>query len=101
MGPKKGRRVQIEVPTGSVPEFDLGDTAEEGGEGGKRKGGEDTETEGGNQDEGRRKETTHSPEGVAEKHARTNKSNTELDTCTAAGGEGAHLSRTHNKRRGT
>ena len=28
MGPKKGRRVRkIEVPTGSVPEFELGDTA--------------------------------------------------------------------------
>ena len=28
MGPKKGRRVsKIEVPTDSVPEFELGDTA--------------------------------------------------------------------------
>ena len=28
MGPKKGRRVRkIEVPTDSVPKFDLGDTA--------------------------------------------------------------------------
>ena len=38
---------KIEVPTDSVPEFELGDTAGEGGEGGKRKGGTGPDTEGG------------------------------------------------------
>ena len=37
MGHKKGRCVRKkEVPTDSIPEFELGDTAAEGGEGGKR-----------------------------------------------------------------
>ena len=36
----------------------------------------------------RREETTQSPEeGVAEKHARTNRSDTEMDTCTLGEGE--------------
>ena len=57
MGDKKDRRVRkIEVPTNSVTEFELGDcgrnTVEEGGEGGKSKGGRDTETEGGDHGEG-------------------------------------------------
>ena len=47
-----GRRMmKIEVTTNSVPEFELRDTgrysAQEGGEGGNRKGRRDIETEGG------------------------------------------------------
>ena len=42
MGPKKGRRVRkIEVPSDSVPQFELGDTVayiQEGGVGGKKNG---------------------------------------------------------------
>ena len=49
---------------------------EEGGQGGKRKGGRGTETEGGSQGE----QTTHSAEeGVAEKCAMPDRSETEMD----------------------
>ena len=54
MGPKKAREVRkIEVPTDSVPEFELGDTAaEKRGEWGKRRRGRGTETEGGGEEGG-------------------------------------------------
>ena len=64
MGPKKGRRVR---------------KMEERGEGG---GAREREEEAQQQrEEGTRKETTHSAEeGVAEKHARTVRSDTEMET---------------------
>ena len=44
----------------------------------------------------RREETTHSEEGVSEKHARTDKSGIEMDMCTEAGGE-AGTSQSHSR----
>ena len=54
MGPNEGRRVgKIEVPTDSVPEFELGHTGRSGaGEGGKRKVARGTAREGGSQEGG-------------------------------------------------
>ena len=50
--------------------------------------------------EARREETIHSAEeGVAEKHARTDRSDTDIDV--EAGGVGAHLNHTPDTRRGT
>ena len=48
-------------------------------------------------EEARREEATHSPdEEVAEKHARTEKSDTEMDTCTEFGGE-VSTSQSHSR----
>ena len=82
MGPKKGRRVRkIEVPTDSVLEFNLGDTAADIQW--RREEREATEREEKTQkqkEEARREEATHSlEEGLVEKRAKTDKSNTELD----------------------
>ena len=79
MGPKEGRRVRkIEVPTDTPTELDLGDTAA-----GIEK---------------QREETTHSAEeGMAEKHPRTDKSDTEMDT--EGGGEaGTSQSQSRHKK---
>ena len=58
---------------------------------GKRKGGRGTETEGGCQE----REKTHSAEqGVAEKHARTYRSDTEMDT---EGGQEVGRSQSHSR----
>ena len=68
---------------------------EEGGEGGNRKGGRGTETEGGGQEGGN---YTHSAEeGVSVKCERTDKSDTEMNTCTEGGLEVG----TFHTRRGT
>ena len=64
---------------------------EEGGEGGKRKEGRGTETEGGSQ-EGRNYKL--SKEGVAEKRARTDRSDTKMDT---EGGGEAGTSQSHSR----
>ena len=67
-----GRRVRkIDIPTDTPTEFELGDTAAEeekgGGQGGKRKGGRDTETDQGSQ------------KGVAKKRAKIDRNDTEMD----------------------
>ena len=86
MGPKKGRRLrEIEVPTESVPEFELGDTATYIQQRREEREAREREEEAQKQrkEEARREETHWQEEGVAEKRARTEKSNTE----TEAGGE--------------
>ena len=81
MGPK-GRRV-------GMIEFELNDMAADMHW--RREEREAREIEEGAQNQrekARREETTHSSEeGEAEKHARTNRSDTEMDTCTEGGGE--------------
>ena len=97
MGPKKGRRVRkIEVPTDSVPESELGDTVTEIHWSREERKAKEREEEAHKQrEEARREESTNSPEeGAAEKHARTDKSDTELDTYTEDGGE-AGTSQSH------
>ena len=85
MGPKDGRRVR---KSGSVPEFELGDTAadiqqrREEREAREREEKAQKQREEARREEARRK--LHLPEeGVAEKNARTDK----IDTETEAGGE--------------
>ena len=96
--PKKGRRLRsIEVPTDSVPEFDLVDyssryTVKEGGEE-ARKRDEKAQKQ---REEATREETTHSAvEEVSGKHARIDKSDTEMDMCTEGEGE-AGTSQSHS-----
>ena len=84
MDPKKGRRLR-KIPTDSFPEFELGDTAadiqwrrvereaREREEEAQKQRGEEARIE-----EAMREEAIHSQEqGAAEKHARTDKSDTE------------------------
>ena len=47
-------------------------------------------------EEARKEEAKHTEEGVAEKWAKTDKSDTELDTCTDGGGE-VGLSQLHSR----
>ena len=87
MSVKNGRRVRKEVPTDTHPEFELGNTAADiQGRRVEREAREREEEAQRPREEARREETTHSAEkGVAEKYARTDKSDTEMDT--EAGGE--------------
>ena len=89
MGLKKGRRVRIEVPTDSVPEFELGDTTDiqrrrEEGER-EEQAQRQREEEARSKEEARTEETYSPKEGVAEKQQQTKNSDTE----TEAGGEAA------------
>ena len=52
-------------------------------------------------EEARREKATHSAEGVAEKHARTDRSDTEMDNAQRVEERRAHLSRIQDSRRGT
>ena len=78
---------KIEVPTDSIPEFELGDMAadiqrrrEE------REARQRVEEAQKQREKAMREETTHSAEeGVAEGHVRTHKSNTEMNICTEGG----------------
>ena len=83
MGPKRGRRVRkTDVPMDTPTEFELVDTAtdiqrrrEE------RKARERDEEAQRQREEARREETAHSAdEGLAKKHARTDRNDTEMDT---------------------
>ena len=88
MGPKKGCRVRkIEVPIETPPEFELGDTVADVQQRREEREAREREEEAQKQrEEARREETTHSAEGgVAEKRARTARSDTEMDR--EAGGE--------------
>ena len=91
MGPKKGRRVRkIEVPTDSVPEFELGDTAadiqwrRQEGEAREREEAHQQREEEARSEEGRVGESDWQEEGVAEKRPRTERSDIETE---AAGEE--------------
>ena len=83
MGHKKGRRVRkIEVPTDTPPEFKLGYMVADIQQRREEREATEREEEAQKQrEEARREETTHAPEErVSENHARTDNSNTEMDT---------------------
>ena len=85
MGPKNDRRRvrKIKVPTDTPTEFELGDTAADTHrreEGEQKERGRKRHRNRGRQ-KARRQETTYlAEEGVAEKHAKTDRSDTEMDT---------------------
>ena len=88
---------KIKFPHRAPTDFELGGTAADiqrrGG--GEREGGRGTKQ----RKEASRKENTHSAEkGVAEKRARTNKSDTKMDT---EGGGEKGTSQSHSKHKGT
>ena len=102
MGPKKGRRVRkIEVPTGSVPEFELGDTETDiqlRREERKAREREETQQQQQREEEARREGKsggiTLTREGPTRKKAQDKNSYTETET---AGGE-AGPSQSHFKK---
>ena len=101
MGPVKGRRPvrRIEFPTETPPEFELGDTAADIHWRRHQREAKEKEEQAQKkrEQEARREEATHSPEeGVSETSARTDKSDTKMDTCTETGGE-AGTSQWHSR----
>ena len=88
MGPKKGRRVRkIEVPTHSVPEFELGDTAaniKRGREEREVSEREEAQQQQQREEETREEESYSQEEGQPEKRHRRERNDTETE---AAGGE--------------
>ena len=97
MGPKKGRRLRkIEMATDTPTELELGDMAVDVQRRMEEREASQREKEAQKQREkARREETTHSEEeGVAKKHAMTDRSDTEMDT--EAGGE-AGTSQSHSR----
>ena len=97
MGPKEGRRVRkIDVPTDTPLELELGDTVADiqQREREEREAREREEEPQKQRKEAWMEETTHSArDRVAEKHARTGKSDTEMDT---EAGEEMGTSQTHS-----
>ena len=99
MGRKKVRRVRkIELPTDSVSEFQLGGTAADiQGRREEREVRERKKEPQKQREEARREKTAHLPgKGLAEKHERTDRRDTEMDTCTEGGGE-ACTSQSHSR----
>ena len=99
MGSKKGRRVRkIEVPTDTPTEFELRDTAaniQRREEREARKREEEAQKQ---REEARMEETTHSAEeGVVEKHARTDRNDTDMDI-EARGEAGTSQSHSRHKK---
>ena len=83
MGPKKGRRAtKIDVPTDTPTQFEFGDTVADIQQMREEREAREREEEAQKQrEEVGREESKHSAEeGVAKKHARTDKSETEMDT---------------------
>ena len=101
LDPKEGQKSE-EVPTDSVLEFELGDSRRYTvgrEETVARKREEEAQKQ---RKEAKSEGATHSPEeGVAEKHTRTEKSDTELDTYTEGGGDAGTSQSHYNTRKGT
>ena len=101
-GPQACRR-KIEFPTDSVPEFELVDTASDTQHRREESETKEMEEEAQKQrEEARMEEKRHSSEeGKAEKHTRTDRKDTEMDTCTEGGGEAGIAQCTQDKRKST